>query len=102
MPNLPKSIRPAWIPESKPKPFQRPDDNSFYHTTAWRNLRRMHLNEYPLCVECEKKGIIRVGNIVDHITPILEGGEALDPANLQTLCKQCHAVKTAKESHRNR
>lgn len=35
---------------------------------------------------------------VDHITPISEGGHPFDPANLQTLCTDCHKGKTAEEA----
>lgn len=34
---------------------------------------------------------------VDHIKPINKGGESIDPANLQTLCYKCHAIKTSKD-----
>jgi len=35
---------------------------------------------------------------VDHITPISEGGHPFDPANLRTLCEDCHEDKTAREN----
>lgn len=35
---------------------------------------------------------------VDHITPISEGGHPFDPANLQTLCSDCHQQKTSAEN----
>lgn len=35
---------------------------------------------------------------VDHITPISEGAHPFDPANLQTLCEDCHKDKTAREA----
>lgn len=35
---------------------------------------------------------------VDHITPVSEGGHPFDPANLQTLCSDCHEDKTAREN----
>jgi 5-methylcytosine-specific restriction endonuclease McrA len=35
---------------------------------------------------------------VDHITPIADGGHPFDPANLQTLCEECHESKTAAEN----
>lgn len=39
-----------------------------------------------------------IGLEVDHITPISEGGHPFDPANLQTLCSQCHQQKTSAEN----
>ena len=35
---------------------------------------------------------------VDHIQPIAEGGHPFDPANLQTLCEDCHYEKTGREN----
>jgi 5-methylcytosine-specific restriction endonuclease McrA len=35
---------------------------------------------------------------VDHIVPVSEGGHPFDPANLQTLCEECHRDKTAREN----
>jgi 5-methylcytosine-specific restriction endonuclease McrA len=32
----------------------------------------------------------------DHIVPLHRGGSN-DPGNLQSLCKECHAIKTATE-----
>lgn len=37
---------------------------------------------------------------VDHIQPISEGGHPFDPANLQTLCTDCHNEKSAEEAAR--
>ena len=35
--------------------------------------------------------------VVDHIRPLHLGGAARDPANLQSLCSDCHDLKTARE-----
>lgn len=35
---------------------------------------------------------------VDHINRIADGGHPFDPANLQTLCSECHKDKTAREN----
>lgn len=34
----------------------------------------------------------------DHIKPCVDGGDPLDPANIQTLCLPCHHAKTAGEN----
>jgi 5-methylcytosine-specific restriction endonuclease McrA len=34
----------------------------------------------------------------DHIVPISENGDPLDPSNVQILCRACHAKKTASEA----
>jgi 5-methylcytosine-specific restriction endonuclease McrA len=40
--------------------------------------------------------VVAVGEIVDHIIPIEEGGEFMDTENLQTLCMSCHNKKHMK------
>jgi 5-methylcytosine-specific restriction endonuclease McrA len=45
------------------------------------------------CQSCRRR--FRVAALeVDHIVEIARGGPPLDPANLQTLCRGCHATKT--------
>jgi 5-methylcytosine-specific restriction endonuclease McrA len=45
------------------------------------------------CQQCRRR--FRVAALeVDHIVEIARGGPPLDPANLQTLCRACHAAKT--------
>ena len=66
---------------------------------AWRKLRRRILErDSYLCQECQKKGIVTAGKVVDHIKPKAQGGDD-SPANLQTLCTPCHNHKTATERH---
>lgn len=38
--------------------------------------------------------------MVDHITPINNGGEPLDSDNLQSLCNTCHARKRSQEGRK--
>jgi len=71
---------------------------NFYQSTVWRNLRNWFIKLNPLCALCLLVGLITPGEVVDHINPISKGGAMLDPDNLQTLCKTCHAIKTAKEN----
>jgi 5-methylcytosine-specific restriction enzyme A len=67
-------------------PWQR-----LYKTPAWRALRRAHLRDHPLCVMCERQGIICAGSVADHVIPH-RGDRALffNPRNLQTLCATHH------------
>jgi len=58
----------------------------------WRDRRRDLYETYG-CDEYPKFE-------VDHIEPISEGGHPLDETNLQTLCRPCHAEKTAGGSPR--
>jgi 5-methylcytosine-specific restriction protein A len=71
---------------------------NFYQSTVWRKLRNWHIKLNPLCEMCKLKNYYTFGEVVDHINPISKGGAMLDPENLQTLCKTCHGIKTAKEN----
>lgn len=73
-------------------PIDGPLDR-FYSTARWQRVRNWHLASNPLCIKCGQ-----LGQIVDHILPRRDGGAELDPDNLQTLCRQCHATKTHAET----
>ena len=45
----------------------------------------------PVCVECERNGIVRVCDVVDHKIPIrFRPDLRLDPKNWWSLCTDCH------------
>jgi len=69
------------------------ESSEFYHTPAWRRLRCWFISRNPLCTLCGAAGYV-----VDHITPIKQGGPMLDQMNLQTLCALCHDRKRQSES----
>jgi 5-methylcytosine-specific restriction enzyme A len=52
--------------------------------------------ENPLCAECERNGLVRLGTQRDHIIPWSQGG-ADTPDNTQLLCDECHTLKTQAE-----
>jgi len=67
----------------------------FYRSKQWRAMRSFMLSENPLCVECKKKGIIKVACDCDHIIDVKDDpSRCLDYTNLQMLCKPCHGKKT--------
>lgn len=59
-------------------------------------IRAAVLRCNPLCVSCEAKGKTTAATEVDHIQPLHKGGTD-EPDNLQGLCHDCHADKTAKD-----
>lgn len=65
------------------------------YDSTWIKLRRVFLAEHPLCANPYglHDDLPPFAEIVDHIVPISEGGERLDEANLQALCRRCHARK---------
>lgn len=57
-------------------------------------IRSRILARDPICKSCEAKGRVTVSTEVDHIISLDNGGSN-DDANLQGLCHDCHADKTA-------
>jgi len=72
------------------------------YDARWERVRRMHLASEPLCRMCQQAGRISAAVLVDHITPINDGGARLDDDNLQSLCRRCHDQKTADDVQRRR
>ena len=65
---------------------------------AWTTLRNRYIKAHPFCVVCDRNGVLTLAAEVDHITPLARGGERLNPANLQALCRSCHQAKTGREN----
>lgn len=59
--------------------------------------RRRRLDAEPLCRKCNERGIVRAATVPDHIQPLALGGDDSDD-NVQCLCEDCHADKTATEA----
>ena len=64
---------------------------------AWDRIRLQALKrDGYLCQPCLRAGRITEAKAVDHIKPKAQGGSD-DLANLQGICDQCHADKTARD-----
>lgn len=61
-------------------------------------LRKRRLANEPLCRMCKAKGVATPATTPDHIKPLAHGGLDIDD-NIQCLCAECHADKTAYEGH---
>ena len=96
MATIPKGGKAGWI-IPKPSTYKPGENADFYNSAPWRKLRAVFRKRHPLCKHCEEKGVITPAYEVDHIKPISKGGERLAWSNLQSLCKRCHSVKTARE-----
>jgi 5-methylcytosine-specific restriction protein A len=59
-----------------------------------QTIRVRHLSANPLCVMCERKGLVRLATQLDHIVALTNGGTN-DDDNYQGLCEPCHIDKTA-------
>lgn len=65
--------------------------------SVWMKIRaRILRRDKGLCQECLRNGRPTEATKVDHITALQIGGDDNDE-NLQSLCKDCHDVKTAAE-----
>ena len=84
---------------------QQKDKNEIYQSREWRELRAWKLRTQPLCEKCLADGRaagvaggwIRSAHCVHHITPIETAATmeemrrlAFNPANLMSLCDECH------------
>lgn len=73
------------------------EEAKFYGSTLWKRTRAAHRQQEPLCRECMKAGVTRLGDMVDHIVRIRDGGNPTDPSNLQTMCDPHHNAKRQRE-----
>ena len=84
---------------------RRQDDGSYkrersadpYHTSRWTRLSRAWRMMHPLCEECKRRGIIKAGEVTDHIIPWPVCQDFYDENNLQTLCEDCNHAKGQKD-----
>lgn len=65
-----------------------------YSNPEWRKLSRQLIQEKGCCERCGGT----IGLSVHHIIPVRYAPELfLDRSNLLVLCRECHAVETARE-----
>ena len=67
------------------------------YNSQWDRIRLQALKrDNHLCQPCLKAGRITEAREVDHIKPKANGGtDAM--VNLQSICRECHAAKTAQD-----
>ena len=97
--NSPKKLVHDYL---KPEVKRNLEHDSFYSSRPWRRVRAAFKAAHPLCVECEKNGVIKEMEVVDHIKPRRLGGADLKWENLQSLCKYHHDVKSSQEGREKR
>lgn len=100
MPTVDKAPRRPWQAKKEAHSGRINQNQKFYASTRWRKIRKIKINNNPLCEICEQFGRITPGDVVDHIQPINQGGSQFDLRNLQTLCHSCHNRKSGRESHK--
>lgn len=69
------------------------------NSKRWQRVRAAKLRRQPLCEDCLSAGRAVSASEVHHVVPLSRGrsyGEmerlAFDPANLRSLCRDCHAA----------
>ena len=68
------------------------------YDNKWLKASKRYREENPLCVMCEKEGILTKADCTDHIIPHKGDLELFwNRDNWQSLCTTCHSIKTAKE-----
>ena len=109
MPNVPKGRKPKWMSNPhgdtvSPTTVQRTavlmvNGVELYKTARHKNTSAKHRIAFPYCYTCGKDGIIKLGDMMDHIIPVNLGGDPWHPHNRQTMCHSCHNIKRGKEAH---
>jgi 5-methylcytosine-specific restriction protein A len=68
-----------------------------YNTRRWKRLRRLKLQNNPICEKCWERGRVTPTEEIHHIVPFAQDMElAYDYDNLIALCIECH-----KEMHKH-
>ena len=74
---------------------------AFYQSPKWRKLRAAHLAEFPLCHRCPIDRPTAAKEVHHKIPRDVAPDLALDPENLEGLCRPCHR-KTRPEDNAQR
>jgi hypothetical protein len=71
------------------------------YDSVWTRRSERHRKQFPVCAECERKGIITPCDVVDHKIPVRCRPELrLDPKNWWSLCTRCHqGIKRRMEAY---
>jgi 5-methylcytosine-specific restriction endonuclease McrA len=70
-------------------------DKQVYNSRAWQRLRRVKLQDTPLCESCSALGRLVPATVVDHRLPISSGGDAFPTLDeLMSMCEPCHNYKS--------
>jgi len=99
MPTRPKKNKRmyGYTYEKKREGYTRVRSASEYHTARWTRASKVFREAHPLCVMCEKEGIITPSEVVDHIIPYPVCQDFFDSSNWQSLCRRHNAEKGNKD-----
>ena len=80
----------------------------FYSSRSWQACRETVIRrDQYLCQDCLRQGWYTPAEEVHHIVPLTssnytDGSVALNPRNLVSLCRKCHAARHAGYERRYR
>lgn len=99
MPNKPTPKERPWNIKRPNQKFNRTNKRDRrYKTYRWKLLRLEVLKEQDYtCQECLNKGIVKHGNVCDHISNEQRRIDFWNKDNLQCLCDRCHNRKSQSE-----
>lgn len=90
-----------WIKRKKKEvdPFSLRDKHQrYYQTSTHQRWRLAILNRDPICVECEKQGIIEPATVADHMESLTNRWDLRSSIeNGQGLCVRHHNSKSIVE-----
>lgn len=103
MPNSPKKRNRPWVVK-RPKQHRSIDMTWFYNDSRWRKFSKAFKQRHPLCIDCDKKGIVTQTEVTDHKIRYVEGGPGFDLNNLkdkdfEPRCAKCHNSRSGRQSH---
>ena len=78
------------------RPLQPQSNEARMRGRRLQERRKRWFALHPLCVECERRGVVTIATQLDHVIPLFRGGRD-DESNLQSLCLEDHLAKTAEE-----
>ncbi|HEV2294075.1 MAG TPA: HNH endonuclease signature motif containing protein [Tepidisphaeraceae bacterium] len=97
MPTRPPQHRPAFQPSRTVDQLRGSAAVRGYDAT-WRKFRLAFLQRHPVCCFAEDQRhrgeCTLAATIVDHITPLNEGGARLDERNCRSVCRRAHEILT--------
>lgn len=84
-----------------PRLDARPNATVRGYDSQWQRIREAKRSRDPLCEWCKANGHYRIAELVDHYIPLVAGGTH-GSENLVSMCRACHAKKTADDMRKYR